>query len=255
VTLDLTLVAAFVLVLARTSAWVVAAPVFSARGMSAVGRLALALALAIFLAPLAAKGANVPADIGPFAGLILGQVLVGLVLGWATGLLLHAFEAAGTAVDMSSGLSMGSILDPVTGTPAAVFARLSNMVFLALLFVTNAHHALIEGFVRSFSAIPVDRFPVIGGGNTALAAGHAVTGVLLAALEIGAPVLGALFLTEVALALVSRFVPQANVFAVGLPLKVLVALLAVGGALVFFPARLTGLLDSSLRTGAGLLGG
>lgn len=252
-TLDLTLAAAFVLVLARTSAWVVAAPVFSARGVSAVGRLALALALSIFLAPVAATAADIPSDIGPFAGLILGQVVVGLVLGWATGLLLHAFEAAGTAIDMSSGLSMGSLLDPITGTPAAVFARLSNMVFLALLFATNAHHALIEGFVRSFQAIPVDRFPVVGG--SALAAGHAVTGVLLAALEIGAPVLGALFLTEVALALVSRFVPQANVFAVGLPVKVLVALLAVGGALVLFPARLTGLLDSSLRTGAGLLNG
>ena len=252
-TLDLTLVAAFVLVLARTSAWVVAAPVFSARGISAVGRLALAAALSIFLAPIAATGVDVPTDIGPFAGLILGQVLVGLVLGWATGLLLHAFEAAGTAIDTSSGLSMGSLMDPITGTPAAVFARFSNMVFLALLFATNAHHALIEGFVRSFHAVPVDRFPVIGGG--ALAAGRAVTGVLLAALEIGAPVLGALFLTEVALALVSRFVPQANVFAVGLPVKVLVTLLTLGGALVFFPARLAGLLDSSLRTGAGLLGG
>jgi flagellar biosynthetic protein FliR len=144
-------------------------------------------------------------------------------------------------------------MDPVTGTPAAVFARLTNMVFLALLFATNAHHALIEGFVRSFGAVPIDRFPVLGE-NGALAAGHAVTGILLAALEIGAPVLGALFLTEVALALTSRFVPQANVFAVGLPVKVLVALLAVGSALVFFPARLTGLLDHSLQTGAGLLG-
>jgi flagellar biosynthetic protein FliR len=253
VTLDPTLVGAFVLILARTSAWVMAAPVFSARGLSSVGRLALALALSIFLAPLAANGAALPVDIGPFAGLILGQVLVGLLLGWATGLLLHAFEAAGTAIDTASGLSMGAILDPVSGTPSAVFARLSNMVFLALLFVTNGHHALIDGFVRSFDAVPVDRFPVFGS-DGALAAGHAVTGILLAALEIGAPVLGALFLTEVALALMSRFVPQANVFAVGLPVKVLVALLAVGGALVFFPARLTGLLDSSLRTGAGLLG-
>ncbi len=251
--LDLAVVAAFVLVLARTSAWVVAAPVFSARGLSSIGRLALALALSLFLAPLVVSGHTLPTDVAPFAGLVLGQVLVGLLLGWATGLLLHAFEAAGTAIDTASGLSIGSLLDPVTGTPAAVFARLTNMVFLALLFATNAHHALIEGFVRSFGAVPIDRFPVLGESG-ALAAGHAVTGILLAALEIGAPVLGALFLTEVALALTSRFVPQANVFAVGLPVKVLVALLAAGGALVFFPTRLTGLLDHSLRTGATLLG-
>ena len=252
-TLDLTLAAGFVLILARTSAWVMTAPVFSARGLSSIGRLALAIALSIFLAPLAATGLEVPADIGPFAGLILGQVLVGLVLGWATGLLLHAFEAAGTAIDTASGLSMGSILDPMTGTPSAVFARFTNMVFLALLFATNAHHSLIQGFVRSFDAVPIDRFPVLNGEGV-LAAASAVTGILLAALEIGAPVLGALFLTEVALALMSRFVPQANVFVVGMPVKVLVALLAVGAALVFFPARVTGLLETSLRTGAGLLG-
>ena len=251
--LDFAVVAAFVLVMARTSAWVVAAPVFSARGLSSVGRLALALALSLFLAPLVGAGRTLPTDVAPFAGLVLGQVLVGLLLGWATGLLLQAFEAAGTAIDTASGLSIGSLLDPVSGTPAAVFARLTNMVFLALLFATNAHQALIEGFVRSFGAVPIDRFPVLGESG-ALAAGHAVTGILLAALEIGAPVLGALFLTEVALALTSRFVPQANVFAVGLPVKVLVALLALGSALVFFPARLTALVDHSLQTGAGLLG-
>jgi flagellar biosynthetic protein FliR len=253
-TLDATLVAAFVLVLARTSTWVVAAPVFSARGLSSVGRLALAVSLSVFLAPLVASGRTLPTDVAPFAGLVLGQVLVGLILGWATGLLLHAFEAAGTAIDTASGLSVGALLDPVSGTPAAVFARLTNLVFLALLFATNAHHALIEGFAGSFRAVPIDRFPVLGETGV-LDAAHAVTGILLAALEIGAPVLGALFLTEVALALTSRFVPQANVFAVGLPVKVLVALLAVGSALVFFPTRLTGLLDSALRTGAGFLGG
>lgn len=253
-TLDATLVAAFVLVLARTSAWVIAAPIFSAKGLSSIGRLAMAISLSVFLAPLVVSGRTLPTEIGPFAGLVFGQVLVGLILGWATGLLLHAFEAAGTAIDTASGLSVGSILDPVTGTPTAVFARLTNIVFLALLFATNAHHALIEGFAGSFQAVPIDRFPVLGE-TGALAAGHAVTGILLAALEIGAPVLGALFLTEVALALTSRFVPQANVFAVGLPAKVLVALLAFGSALVFFPTRLTGLLDSALRTGAGFITG
>src|SRR5581483_7910855 len=105
--LDLAVVAAFVLVLARTSAWVVAAPVFSARGLSSIGRLALSL----FLAPLVVSGHTLPTDVAPFAGLVLGQVLVGLLLGWATGLLLHAFEAAGTAIDTASGLSIGSLLD------------------------------------------------------------------------------------------------------------------------------------------------
>jgi flagellar biosynthetic protein FliR len=69
---------------------------------------------------------------------------------------------------------------------------------------------------------------------------------MLAALEIGAPILGALFLTEVALAMAARMAPQANIFAVGLPLKVVVSILAMGTGLVLLPSHLPGLLENGM---------
>lgn len=243
---------AFVLVLARTSAWVMAAPIFSVRGVSGVSRIALALSLAVFLAPLQAEVVTGPTDTINLLVALVGQVVVGLVLGWATGLLLHAFEGAGTAVDMATGLSSGSTIDPVNGVPSTVFARFTNMVFIALFVVTNAHLTLVAGFVRSFDVVPASSFPRIDTSSVGALA-HAVTELLLAALQIGAPVLGVLFLTEVALGVASRFAPQANVFAIGLPAKLLIGLGAMGVCLVALPAHLPGLVDRSVRMGLELV--
>ncbi len=83
--------------------------------------------------------------------------------------------------------------------------------------------------------------------------GAALSGVLVAALQIGAPLLGVLFLTEVALALAGKFVPQANALVVGLPVKSLVALTAAGTMLAMLPARLPGLVDPAVRLGGQVL--
>jgi flagellar biosynthesis protein FliR len=245
VTLDGAVVTAFLLCLARTSAWVMTTPFMAGRTFPALAKLAVSISMAMFLAPMV-DTENIPTDILPFFGVALGQVLVGLALGWVSGLFLHAFEIAGSMIDAQSGFSIASMFDPVSGTQVTIYARFYNMLFLVLLFVTNAHLTLIGGFIRSFGAIPADSFPVLSlEGPSAI--GAAVAQLMVAALQIGAPVLGALFLTEVALALAARFAPQANIFAVGLPLKVLVSILAIGSALVLLPQHLEGLVSNGLN--------
>ncbi|MDP1793342.1 MAG: flagellar biosynthetic protein FliR [Acidimicrobiales bacterium] len=243
-TLDGAIVVAFLLCLVRTSAWIMTAPFMAGKSFPALAKLAVAISISLFSAPLV-EAENVPTDILPFAGIALGQVLVGLALGWVSGLFLHAFEIAGTMIDTSSGFSIATMFDPVSGTQTSIYARFYNMLFLVLLFVTNAHLTLIGGFVRSFGAIPADEFPVLALSGPA-AIGAAVSQLMVAALMIGAPVLGALFLTEVALALAARFAPQANIFVVGLPLKVMISILAVGTALILLPQHLPRLVEMGM---------
>jgi flagellar biosynthetic protein FliR len=209
-----------------------------------LAKLAVAISLSIFVVPQV-HASGVPTDPVNFCGVALGQVLIGLGLGWTTGLFFHAFEMAGSMVDTASGFSIGAIFDPITGTQASLYARLNQMLFMALLFVTNAHLTLVAGFLRSFRALPADKFPVLGIATPA-AMGNAVSQLLMAAMEIGAPILGALFLTEVALAMGARFAPQANIFQLGLPLKVMVSILAMGTALVLLPSHVPGLMESGL---------
>ncbi len=243
--LSMEMISAFLLVLSRTGAWVIAAPVISAKGVSPLGRLSLAVALALFVAPMT-PASQVPTEVGAYAVAAIGQVAVGLAMGLLTNLLFAAFEVAGTIADLAGGFSYASIVDPLSGQPAAVLSRLFSLAFSAVFFASDAYQVVLGGFVRSFSVIPLDHFPSLSSGAAA-ALGHAATQILLSALEIAAPLLGVLFLTDAALGVASRFVPQANAMALALPVKTLVALSAAGATLTLLPAHAAGLMDPALR--------
>lgn len=239
---DTTAVTVFALALARTGSWVAASPLFSAYGISGVGRLAFAIAMALAAVPLGLAGPLPPETIAPFVAVLAGNIAVGLALGWITGLALGIFQSAGSIIDITSGLSAGAILDPVTGTNNAVMARLFGLAFVAIFFVSNAHLVVAAGYLRTFEASPVTEVPVLAN-DSAAAAAQALSDLMLAALEIAAPLLGVLLLAEVALALAARFVPQANVFIIGMPLKVGIAVGLAGSTLVFFPVYTERIID------------
>lgn len=241
----------FLLVLCRCSAWVLVVPLFSMRGVTPLARLGLAVGLSVFLTPLY-PDASLPPDTGEFVLAAVGQVAIGLALGLLTAIVLSAVEVAGGLADLASGFSYGAMLDPVSGAQSAAFARLTSLAFVALLFVTEGYQSIIAGFARSFQALPLDHVPTLSAGADEVL-GAAMSGVFLAALQIGAPMLGVLFLTEVALALATRFVPQANALTVGLPVKALVAMSAAGGMLAVLPAQLPGLVEPATRIGGSVL--
>lgn len=238
-------VTAFLLVLTRTTAWILTAPVFSARGVSSLGRLGVGVALALFLTPVLPRD-DVPTDLPGFAAAALGSAVLGIALGFLTALLFAAFEVAGTLVDLSGGFAFSSVLDPLSGSPAAAFARLFTLCFGAVFFVTDAYRTVVTGFVASFGALPLGHVPSLGEDAAATVA-HAVTQVLASAILIAAPLLGVLFLTDMALGIAARFVPQANALALALPVKSLVALAAAGATLALLPAHAASLLEPALR--------
>ena len=242
--LSTTTVGAFVLVLARTSAWVMAAPVLSAKGVAGPGRLALAVALAAFVTPLV-PASDVPTQMQGYVAAAVAQIAVGLVLGLLTQLLFAAFEVAGTLADLSGGFSFASVLDPLTGQPGAGFSRLFTLCFTAVFFATDVYAAVLGGFVRSFDAVPLADLPALSAATPA-ALGSAVTQVLASGLQIAAPLLGVLFLTDVALGLATRFAPQANALSLALPVKTLVSLLAAGATLALLPTHVFGLVEPAV---------
>ena len=238
-------ISVFLLVLSRTGAWVVTAPVLSAKGMSPMGRLAVALALGVFITPLQDK-TSVPGDLAAFVVCVVANVAIGLVLGFLTNLLFVAFEVAGTLADLSGGFSYASIVDPLSGQPAAAFSRLFSLCFATVFFASDAYQVVVGGVVRSFTGMPLDHLPALSSG-TAVTLSHAATQVVLSALQVAAPLLGVLFLTDAALGLAARFVPQANAMALAMPVKTLVALGTAGTTLALLPAHAAHLLDPSLQ--------
>ncbi len=245
VNIDLAAVTVFLLVLARTTAWAVTAPLLSMPGVPQIARLGFAVALSVFLTPLMMHGTHPPTGIGDFVLLVAAQVAIGLALGFLSNLPLVAVQLAGSLGDFFSGFSFGSLIDPVSGAASAAFARLTTMTFITVLFATDAYQTIVRGLTRSFLALPVTSLPHVSS-NGAVVVVEAVGQALVAALQIGAPLLGVLFLTDVAVAITARFVPQANAMAISLPAKGLVALACAGMMLATLPGQLDGLIGGSI---------
>jgi flagellar biosynthesis protein FliR len=226
-------VAGFFLTLGRISPLFLLAPLFSSKLLPVRARGIVAVALAIGIAPIAMGGGDgrLPMDLWTLAGLMLKEMLVGLAFAFALGALFAAIQVAGNLLDTLIGFSFGALVDPMTGTSGGALNQLYALVGVAIFVAIGGDTWVIQGLARSYEAVPIADAPAIG--SLVEGAQVAFSGIFGAAIEVGAPVLLAVLLTDVAFGLVSRVVPQLNVFAVGFPAKVTVGLVLVGASLPF----------------------
>jgi flagellar biosynthesis protein FliR len=158
---------------------------------------------------------------GSFALAVLTEMALGALLGFALHCAFAAFALAGHLLDVQMGFGIGSIYDPVTQANTPVIGSTLALFGVALFFAVNGHHMMLRGITFSLSAVPP------GGGWAAVSAMtllRPVGAMFTAGVSVVAPVLLVLLLTEVALGITSRVLPQINVFFVGIPAKILVGL-------------------------------
>jgi flagellar biosynthesis protein FliR len=243
-------VAGFMLVLARISPLFLLAPLFSSKLLPVRARGIVAVGLALGIAPIAMnageEAARIPTEILALGGLVVKEMLVGLGFSFTLAALFAAVQVAGSLLDTLIGFSFGALVDPVTGTNGGVLNQLYALIGVMIFVVIGGDAWVIQGLARSYEAIPLADSPAIG--TLVEGAQVAYSGIFAAAIEICAPVLIAVVLCDVAFGLVSRVVPQLNVFAVGFPAKVTVGLVLVGASLPFVAGWLGDELQSSVSS-------
>jgi flagellar biosynthesis protein FliR len=239
-------VAGFLLVLGRIAPLFALAPLFSSKLIPARGKSVCAVALAVGIAPIALAGHDVPLEVGSFVELMLKEILVGLAYAFALGALFAAVTTAGSFLDTLIGFSFGALVDPVTGNQSAVLTQFYILVGVAVLIAIGGDQLIIKGLARSYDLVPLLEMPSL----SAMIAGaqHAFAQVFLSALELAAPVVLAIVITDAAFGIVSRVVPQLNVFAVGFPAKVAVGILIIGVSLPFAAGWMADELQRSVFT-------
>jgi flagellar biosynthetic protein FliR len=241
----------FILVLARVTPLFILAPLFSSSLIPVRVRGIIAVAISIGLTPIAMHGQQLPSGAVPIAELVFEGMLVGLAFAFTLSLLLAGLESAGALIDVVSGFSYGTLINPMNGEQSAVMSRFYSLVGTLIFLVIGGDAWTLKGFGRTFTLIPLTSAPrlssLIGGVE------QVFTTVFAAALEIAAPVLIALLITDVAFGVVSRVVPQLNVFAVGFPTKVAVALLVVAASLPFVANWISAQLSTSVGAALGAL--
>jgi flagellar biosynthetic protein FliR len=250
--LDRNTLAGFILVLARVSPLFLLTPPFSSTMVPMRARVVIAVGIAIGLAPLALHGQQIPADVLKIAGLALKEIVIGLGFALSIACLFAAVDAAGSMIDTQIGLNFGSLINPVDNTQSGSMSQLYAMVGVLVFVVIDGEAWVIRGLARTYELVPMLTQPSL----TKLTAGvaSAFTGIFTAALEVAAPVLLALILTDVAFGVVSRVVPQMNIFAVGFPMKMIVGLLVVGAALPFMGGWFYDQLQRSVESGLAGIG-
>jgi flagellar biosynthetic protein FliR len=222
---------AFILVLARVGPLFVLAPLFSSKLVPARVRGIVAVALAIGLSPVAGAHVHLPTDTYAFGGLLGKELLVGLAFAFALGALFAAVQIAGSFLDTMIGFSFGSLVDPITGNQSTVLQQLYSLVAVLVFIGLGGDAWVIRGVARTYDVVGLLEYPQLNVMVSGAVA--AFTAIFLAAIQVAGPVILALTLTDAAFGVVSRVVPQLNVFQVGFPAKVVAGLLLISVSLPF----------------------
>lgn len=225
----------FMLVVARLSGLFLLAPVFSSNLIPVKIKIMALLGLAATMTPIVVVSpSEVPVDAVALTILIIKESLIGLALGFAVSVVFSAVQVGAMLIDTSIGFSLANIIDPLSNTHASLLGSFYTLVATLSFLAINGHHWLLTGFARSFEAIPVTAVPDFQ--RILVNAQEIFAGLFVTAFQIAAPVLVVLFLTDFVLGLISRAVPQMNVFFVGVPLKIAVGL---GAVIVVLPSFVT----------------
>jgi flagellar biosynthesis protein FliR len=241
-------IAGFLLVLGRIGPLFLLAPLFSSNMIPGRAKGLCALALTLGLAPIALGKHHIPLDILGYSSLMLKEILVGVAFAFALGALFAAVSTAGAFIDTLIGFSYGSLVDPITGNQSSVLTQAYTLVGILVLIAIGGDQLMIKGLARTYDLVPLLDAPsklplaLLGGVQTAFAQ------VFRSALELSAPIVLAIVITDGAFGVVSRVVPQLNVFAVGFPAKVTVGLLIISVSLPFTAGWMADELERSVST-------
>ncbi len=229
---------AFVLVSARVSGFFLAAPLWSTTGMPRSLRGSVAVVLSVVLMPLVTPVAPLPDDMMAMAFVLAGETLLGLAIGLTGSLLIHGVTIAGEVASLQMGLSLGQALGTVPEGATVGVGQLKGYFALLLYLSLNGHLVLYQSLASSFSAVPAGRavLGVAGGLEVANLAGA----VFSTGVRVAAPIIVALLLANLALAILGKAVPQLNVMMLSFPVMISIGLVTLGASLPFLASFLTG---------------
>lgn len=212
------------LTIIRVSLIVFLLPFFGAGAIPNSVKAAFCLVLSLAIWPrLSFPGNLLPMDALGLILMIAGELVLGLVLDIIVNFLFSAVMTGGHMVGFSMGFSMMSVLDPMTGSSDSVTAQLLNQCTILIFLSMNGHLFLLTSLAQSFQLVPPGALFI-----TPALADSVLTfsgELFILAVKISAPVIAALFLVDLALALVSRAAPQMNVIQIGFPVKITVGFL------------------------------
>jgi len=230
----------------RILALVASAPLFGAKGVPASVKVGLSMALTIMAAPILAPMPDIPLASAQGLFILINQLLIGTAMGLVIRVVFSAVEMSGHIMGLQMGLGFATFFDPQNSTQIPVVGQFLGLVAMLLFLAINGHLVVIAALVDSFSILPVSLTPLASGAwHTLVLWGNEIfrAGVL-----ISMPVVAALMMTNIALAILNRAAPALNIFTVGFPLTLAIGFVALSLAMGHFLPVFTTMIDEGVRT-------
>lgn len=248
---------AFLLIFVRVTSFFLMLPLFSYRTIPTSHKVGFAFFLSLMLF-FGMETPTLEVD-GAYYLLIIKEAMVGLFIGFLAYMLFSAVQVAGGLIDFQMGFAIANVVDPQTGTQSPLTGQYLNIIALFFLLAVNGHHLLLDGVFYSYQFIPLDQAWVNFGDEKIMEyAGKTLALMFAIAFQMSIPVVGAIFLVDVALGIVARTVPQLNIFVVGVPVKIvvgLIMLIIVMGAIMASVSNLFSTMLTTMRDMMNLMGG
>lgn len=186
-------------------------------------RLHFAVALTLALFPLTASYVPdpLPGTFGLFS-LILMEFIIGIFFGGIARIFMMALDTAGMVISISSGLSNAQMFNPALATQGSLVGAFLSVTGIVVLFAMNLHHLLFAGIIESYEFFPLGALPDLGSMAEMIA--RSVSAAFAIGIKIAAPFLVISILIYTGMGVLSRLMPQVQVFLIALPLQILIAL-------------------------------
>ena len=231
----------FIAVFSRVGSALMVLPAFGEMAIPSRVKLILALVISFGMFPVVGGAyPALPAAVGPLAGIIMGEVLVGIVIGVLVRMFMMAVQVAGTLIATTGGLAFAQNFDPTIGIQGALVSSLMSLIALLLIFQMDLHHIMLLGVRNSYVIFPVG----IGLDFSSLAQFSVKTfaEAFRLGFQLATPFIAFSLIFYAALGAVAKLMPQLQVFFLAMPINILVGfsilMLMIGTIMMVFIDRL-----------------
>ena len=216
---DLTL---FLTILARMTGFVAMNPILGRTGIPGIFKSGMSLLLAVTAYGMTAERPGVPETILGLAALLLLELAVGYFLGLVMNIFFYIPMMGGETIDIQMGMSMGRTYDPSSQTTTTVTSRVLNTLMMLLFFAANGHHTLLRLIMVSGRIVPFGAAAF--GQDLYWAVVELFVDCTILGVKLCMPILAAELLGQVGMGILMKVIPQINVFAINIELKVIIGL-------------------------------
>jgi flagellar biosynthetic protein FliR len=240
------LAATFMLVFARIGTMLMLLPGLGEMTVPVRVRLTVALVLAAVLLPLHRDDYQLDLTaLGPLISMLARELLIGAVLGMTARLAMSALQVAGSVIAQQLGLGFVTAIDPTQGQQGVLVGNFLGVLGVTLIFATDLHYLVIAALNDSYTLFAPGAVPLIG--DVAALTTQTIASAFKIGVQLSAPFLVFGMLFNLGLGVLSRLMPQMQVYFIGLPLSILIGLVILALVLGAMMATFLGSIEDVLR--------